>query len=111
MSLDVYLNMPEKDEDSECVYWSNITHNLALMAKACGLYDVCWHPGRFQATRADDLVARLEAGLKELKSKPDHYKQFNPENGWGEYDNLVAFAEDYLKACKDFPNAAIFVSI
>ena len=38
------------------------------------------------------------------------YRVHNPQNGWGNYDNLVAFTQQYLDACKRFPLARVRVS-
>ena len=49
-------------------------------------------------------------GIAELKSNPEKYKKFNPENGWGSYEGLLSFAEKYLQACEKYPNSIIGVS-
>jgi hypothetical protein len=45
--------------------------------------------------------------LKELKERPEYYKEFNPANGWGSYEGLVKFTENYLKACREYPETEI----
>ena len=66
MSLDVYLNQPEQDvscmcadcgheharNSLSCVYSDNITHNLARMAEASGVYDIVWRPEEHGITTA-----------------------------------------------------------
>ena len=52
----------------------------------------------------------LENGIKKMKSKPEYFKKFNSENGWGTYEGLLIFAEKYLEACKEYPNSFIWVS-
>jgi len=37
-------------------------------------------------------------------------KKHNPKNGWGDYEGLVRFVKEYLKACIDYPDAEIKVS-
>jgi len=59
---------------------------------------------------ARDLVAPLRAGLELLRAEPDRFKAFNPENGWGDYDGLVRFVENYLAACETYPDAEVRVS-
>lgn len=97
----------ESDED---VYWANITHNLNKMAKEAGIYEHLWRPDEINITKAKELIEPLTEGLKKLKEDPEHYEQFNSENGWGLYKNFVPFVEKYLNACIEFPDATVRVS-
>lgn len=112
MSLDVYLMVTQPVE----VYSENITHNLNSMAAECvfedglTLYDVLWRPDEHELEYAGDIIEYLTKGLDELVSNPDLYKKFNPENGWGTYEGLVRFVDNYLKACLDHPAATLEVS-
>jgi len=92
------------------VFERNITHNLARMADAAGLYTPLWRPELLQATKAADLIGPLESGLATLKADRARFKEYEPENGWGSYDGLVGFAESYLAACREYPDAQIRVS-
>lgn len=105
MSLDVYLMVGD-----ECVYQANITHNLNTMAIQAGCYAELWRPDEHGMEKAHQLVSGLRSGLLELLSEPEHYKTFNPENGWGSYDGLVTFIVEYLKACITYPDARVEVS-
>jgi len=106
MSLDIFLEETQIVE----VYWRNITHNLGVMAMECGLYDPLWRPYEIGYKKASDLIGPIIQGLSELESYPDKYKKLNPENGWGDYDGLVEFAREYLKACQEHPNADVWAS-
>lgn len=97
-------------EDDSSVYSANITHNLGKMASEAGLYQALWRPEEIGITRAHQLIEPLRTGWEYLRSNPDHFKQFNPENGWGNYDNLIAFTEQYLEACEQYPTAEVRVS-
>ena len=112
------------------VYTANITHNLGEMAGKAGIYEALWRPYKldkncpkefddytaelaFEEAHeyfAKDIINVLEKGLKDLKEKPDYYKQFNSENGWGLYEHFVPFVEKYLEACKENPDCLIEVS-
>jgi hypothetical protein len=98
------------DDETNEVYSANITHNLTRMADEVGIYYALWRPEERGWQHAHSLIKPLEAGLKELKANPNTYKLLNPENGWGDYDGLVEFVENYLAACKQYPNAKIEVS-
>lgn len=92
------------------VYTANITHNLGNMANKAGVYYALWRPDEKNWQLAKEIIKPLEDGLKALKSHPAAFKKLNPENGWGSYDGLVEFVEEYLKACREYPEALIEVS-
>jgi len=97
-------------EESDEVYWANITHNLGNMAEECGIYKAIWRPEEIGKTKAAEIVEILENGLSDLIKRPDHFQQFNSSNGWGLYENFVPFVSKYLDACKEYPDAIIRVS-
>jgi hypothetical protein len=105
MSLDVYLTI----EDEE-VFGHNITHNLNTMAAEAGIYEALWRPEELGIEKAEQLVNILDKGLTTLKLDRERFEEFNPANGWGNYDNLVNFTEKYLQACRLFPDADVRVS-
>jgi len=109
MSLDFYLQYHLDNNDVE-VFWKNITHNLNTMADKAGIYKALWRPEEIGAKKAKDVIKLLERGLKELKSRPEYFKKFNPPNGWGDYEGFLKFVESCLEACKKYPNAEIYVS-
>lgn len=59
---------------------------------------------------AADLIGPLADGLAMLKNNPEKFKALNPTNGWGDYEGLVKFVEQYLEACKIYPHAEVSVS-
>lgn len=106
MSLDVTLMAVRRTE----VFSSNITHNLNKMADEAGIYHACWRPDEIGIKKAGDLIPLLEKGLADLKARPEHFEQFNAENGWGLYKHFVPWVEKYLEACRDYPDAEVSVS-
>lgn len=96
--------------ETQEVYHANITHNLNKMAAAAGIYEPLWRPEEVGFTHAQQLIQPLEAGLTRLESDPVTYKSYNPPNGWGDYEGLVRFVREYLKACKEHQDAKIEVS-
>lgn len=106
MSLDVYLTATRPVD----VYKRNITHNLNKMADEAGIYKHLWRPEEIEVTKAEQLIEPLAAGLALLQSHPDRFKAFNPSNGWGSYEGLVYFVQEYLEACRENPDADIRVS-
>ena len=124
MSLDVTLVGPRETVDETCphcgrvyrknyreeYYDNNITHNLGLMAEEAGIYEALWRPEEIGITKAGQLVPLLREGIYKLLMDPDHYKTFDAPNGWGKYDHLVKFVQEYMKACSEHPDADIEVS-
>lgn len=118
MSLDVYLQIPARVKCPHCehekdgherLYSANITHNLGEMAAAAGIYSACWRPEEIGITKASQLIPLLESGLAELKAQPEHFKKYNSPNGWGCYESFVPWVENYLNACKEYPEAEVSV--
>lgn len=99
-----------EDEEDTSVFSRNITHNLNKMAEAAGIYKHLWRPDELNITKAADLVEPLARGLETLQAAPEAFRELNPENGWGNYEGLVAFVDDYLSACKRYPTATVSVS-
>ena len=97
-------------EETECLFDANVTHNLNTMADKAGIYHALWRPEEIGATRAKDITMLLEAGLADLKERPDYFKQFNPDNRWGSYDGFVLWVENYYIACVAHPEATISIS-
>jgi len=114
MSLDVYLynstdcpHCGKLVKGSNKEYDANITHNLGEMASKAGIYYALWRPEEIGIMFAKDLIPYLERGLNRLKSVPDKYKKYNSPNGWGMYEHFVPFVEDYLLACRNYPDSII----
>jgi hypothetical protein len=111
MSLDVDLLVTKPVS----IYSGNITHNLTTMARqvpvspTLSLYDILWRADEHQLTHAKDIVNYLDIGWNILLSKPEYYKQYNPENGWGTYESLERFVYNYRNACWDNPDAEISI--
>lgn len=103
MSLNISLSALRQTE----VYDANITHNLVKMAAEAGIYEYLWRPGDIGIFKAADLIEPLERGLIFLKADREKFEQFNAPNGWGNYDNLVDFVEQYLTACRENPDADV----
>lgn len=124
MSLDVYLYTIDGERECRCyecghvhktvnrivLYTANITHNLIKMARAAGIYRHLWRPDEICVKNAGELIGPIEKGLALMKDNPERFREFNPKNGWGSYDDFVPWIEEYLKACKAHPEALIEVS-
>jgi len=97
----------QEETETKEVYSANITHNLGKMAMDACIYEHLWRPN---VLKANELIEPLRQGLHNLKSEPERYKKFNPENGWGSYEVFVEFIEKYLNACYQYPDSEVMVS-
>jgi hypothetical protein len=96
-----------QDEETEYVFERNITHNLGEMARHAYLYESLWCS---DGKTAGELINEVTERLFILKQQARHFKQFNPANGWGCYEDLVSFTEAFLVACQVYPEAIVEVS-
>jgi hypothetical protein len=124
MSLSIFIKSNEL-EIEECICLScnykhnnsfypeiecfNITHNLINMAEACGLYEVVWRPDENDIKTCQQMIEHLKNGIKLLKSDPEKFKKYEPENGWGSYKGFLSFLEKYLECCEMYPDFLIKV--
>lgn len=97
------------EEETRQLFSANITHNLGGMADEAGIYQCLWRPDENGIRLASEITNFLEAGLARLRAAPDRFKRLNPENGWGDYDGLVRFADSVLTACREHPTATVRV--
>jgi hypothetical protein len=109
MGLDITLKCAHCGASN---YDCNITHNLNTMADKAGtgLYIPLWYPEKLNIKYAKDLILILKAGLKDLKARPKYFKQFDDPDSWGTYEQFVPFVEEYLEACKKYPDSIIEIS-
>lgn len=108
----------EEEIETNEFWYGNITHNLCQMAEDClsfeeeyqhyNLYDLLWRDTQvpFTGVYLNIYIAHLSYCLYVLKNDPDHFKKFNPENGWGTYEQLVNFVEEFIKALVTMPEGS-----
>jgi hypothetical protein len=92
-----------EDED----FWhGNITHNMNEMASKVPiedteltLYDLLWRPDEHNYATAGSLNYRESVlkGYLYLRTHKEDLLPLNPDNGWGNYDQLLAFTLDFLQ--------------
>lgn len=104
-------NIVERTYEDDEYFHINLTHNLTDMADECNteykgkkttLYNLLWHPEELGVTTPDmQYVKALLNCYTQLRQDPDKFKQFNPSNGWGTYEQLVAATRRYIIALMD----------
>lgn len=109
-------------EPTKEVLWINITHNLGKMASkvpinvngnTTNLYYIMWRPDEIftgdKEIKLKTLTKYLEYGLQYVLSHEQQLSKYNPENGWGHYENFVYCLPQYIRACYKWPNAVLEV--
>ena len=106
---------------------ANITHNMNKMAMKIpvsyqvegetyenNLYYLVWRPeevGIGNVCNNTDIVAEaLQTGLAYMISHREELLQYNPDNGWGDYDSFLEWLINYWRACLNNPGCEIKVS-
>lgn len=108
------LDFTEQECEDHTLWHGNITHNLGKMAKAVvvrdnckntrhSLYQLLWRPEETRLLGSNNELTReyvycIAKALKMLQKSPNKYKKYNPENGWGSYEQLVSFVKDFVQA-------------
>lgn len=80
----------------------NYTYNTRPMLYEVG---IDWHI--LIGHKISYVIEILETGINELKSRPEHFKKMNPENGWGDYDSLLWTLHNMIEEFKNFPDAEL----
>lgn len=106
MSLDVYLTRMQP----MTVFDANITHNLGSMAEEAGIYKHLWRPKEIGITKASQLIEPLREAITLMRSDVPRFEKHNSPNGWGFYEHFMPWLENYLAACKEYPDADVSVS-
>lgn len=62
---------------------------------------------RFRGKEAGLVAHELTEAISRMAARPDDYKVFNPDNGWGDYDGALEFLERFRDACAEHPKAKV----
>lgn len=106
----------EKTYEDNTYFHINLTHNLTTMADKCKvdlyskcitiygkiptLYDLLWHPKETMniGEPTMEYVEGLISCYKRLLEDADYFKEYNPSNGWGTYEQLLKRTKEYINA-------------
>ena len=101
MGISLWLFCPccQQESDSE-----GTTHNLTPMWDKAGVKDALYNS---DGKAAGETIAALEAGLADMRAKPEEYRALNPANGWGDYAGALRFLTAWLALCKRSPQSII----
>ena len=100
----------EYEYEDNKYYHNNITHNLNHMAaevrvnEEISLYKLLWYPNNWGFDYPSiEYKTYLKECLEYLEVHPEELKEYNPENGWGNYEQLVEFTRSYYNAIERIP--------
>ena len=92
--------------EDENFWHGNITHNMGKMASKVPiegteltLYDLLWRPDEHGIETAGSPGYRewVLKGYHYLRGHREKLIPFNPENGWGNYEQLLEFTLDFFQ--------------
>lgn len=106
-----FVSYFRNDGEGADVFVASVTHGLAKMAEAVGLYELLWHPERSGIVHARDLIDPLTDGLARLRRDRSRLDPFTPPPRRGNRFVLIDFMESYLVACQDYPQAEVRVRL
>lgn len=109
MGLDIYFyDKDEKEVEGE--FSLSITHNLNTLVMECGnlvgvdYYKIIWRPDEILEVengqvRVIYVLEYLPKIIEDLLRFEHTLSEYLPSNGWGNFEQLISFLCDYLKAC------------
>jgi hypothetical protein len=103
VSYDVYIHCSRCGND--LVSQGNMTSNLSAMWAAAGC-DV----KTFDKRPAYEMLPALQRAIHALREWPEDYKQYEPDNGWGDLPGCLEWLEGLRDACCSEPFATVKVS-
>ena len=93
-------------KDGKWVYETNITHNLAPMARKAGLYKPLWDS---EGKKAKTIIKDLRTGIDSMIENKRELEKLEPANGWGSFDGLLTNAVEALTVCGEYPEFKVVV--
>lgn len=120
------MALVDKDYEETVSEWSaNITHNMAEMADHVSvwcqprnsdgcvatttLYNVVWRPDECNLDNTSVILGALADGIHQMVRHRKDLLQYNPKNGWGDYDSFLQWLIKYKNECEDNPDCEITV--
>lgn len=108
-------DIEEKTYEDNTYFHINLTHNLTEMASQCiirghyitqqgkehiNLYDLMWHPEGNLGLKVPTMnyLRDIIDCYEKLLENPNFFKKYNPDNGWGTYEQLLNGIKKYIAA-------------
>lgn len=108
MSYDIKIIKRHKIHDYN--YTSNIYEMFAAATKRIGADPEFKSLKHFDDMSCSFAASILKDIIIEMRSDPEYYQTFNPDNGWGVYSTFLQFLEKLYQDCMDHPDCDIEVN-
>lgn len=106
MSYDVSIQVAAGPDVEVEAFWRNYTSNTSRMwTHALGR-----SLREFDKAPASEAAGPLAVGVRKMEYDPVFYRQWEPDNGWGDYDGALAFLRAVAGACAAMPLGVLRVS-
>lgn len=107
MSYNVGCYMKSGPDDHHNIFTEshNYTSNMAAAWNdaGCPLRDAHGQP-------VAEWLPKIRAAITDIEARPDYYKQYEPSNGWGHVDTMLAFLKKVESDWAANPFALVYVS-
>ena len=80
-------------------YERNVTYNVSSILKLAG-----FHPAVLNGVTVVKLRPVVTYVRQSLTDRPDYFRRFEPENGWGSYDGVLEFITELDAYLMDAPD-------
>jgi len=113
MSLTVYLynevqGIRVGEFEKKYMFAANINNFIAAtIAKEAGIFNVLWHPRRNGFQYGRQIIDLLQAGLDHMQKNPEVYYAIDEKHGWGLSSEFLKWVNEYIEACKKYPDCKI----
>lgn len=57
-----------------------------------------------------EWLPKIRAAIADIEARPDYYKQYEPANGWGHVDTMLAFLKRVESDWAQHPFATVSIS-
>ena len=99
MSYDFII---KASEDTHERYERNVTYNNSTILKRAG-----FHPSVLNGINVYRLIPVVNNCITLMEDNLEYFKQFDPDNGWGGYDDVLNFFHEVRNYMVDAPDAYI----
>lgn len=97
----------EEGDEAVCERDRGYTHNTNKMIRAAGDGS---SPYEWDGMTSAKLATLLDGIANELAAKPQIYGQYDPPNGWGNRETLLALLRAIADDCREFPASTVRLS-
>lgn len=97
-----------REYETNAIFDENITHNLGRMAENIygdnySLYTLLWRPEEKGFTKVNKCyIENISECLAYMLIHRKELEQYNPENGWGNYEGLLRFVTKLAYALSEW---------